>query len=134
MVWPPGPAASQQAAASSNRTRVAARRMFNSRCVVSGGATPPGPCRLHRLDPPAAPEIPRGAPATWVSASGSRTGAGSCPTGPRSEEHTSELQSRLHLVCRLLLEKKKNEFMTDKQAKQRDTMGRDAIEKDEYQH
>jgi len=25
----------------------------------------------------------------------------------RSEEHTSELQSRLHLVCRLLLEKKK---------------------------
>src|SRR2546422_6480303 len=28
--------------------------------------------------------------------------------GERSEEHTSELQSRLHLVCRLLLEKKKN--------------------------
>src|SRR5687768_18341140 len=28
-------------------------------------------------------------------------------TGARSEEHTSELQSRLHLVCRLLLEKKK---------------------------
>src|SRR5687768_18511449 len=27
--------------------------------------------------------------------------------GGRSEEHTSELQSRLHLVCRLLLEKKK---------------------------
>src|SRR5256884_2331321 len=33
-----------------------------------------------------------------------RTGA---PVGDRSEEHTSELQSRLHLVCRLLLEKKK---------------------------
>src|SRR5690625_6456396 len=31
------------------------------------------------------------------------------PTPPcRSEEHTSELQSRGHLVCRLLLEKKKN--------------------------
>src|SRR3712207_7144338 len=28
--------------------------------------------------------------------------------GPRSEEHTSELQSRQYLVCRLLLEKKKN--------------------------
>src|SRR2546429_777620 len=28
----------------------------------------------------------------------------------RSEEHTSELQSRLHLVCRLLLEKKKKEI------------------------
>src|SRR2546422_2301312 len=30
----------------------------------------------------------------------------------RSEEHTSELQSRLHLVCRLLLEKKKPEPVT----------------------
>src|SRR5687768_17701082 len=30
----------------------------------------------------------------------------------RSEEHTSELQSRLHLVCRLLLEKKKETGMT----------------------
>src|SRR2546422_11092755 len=29
------------------------------------------------------------------------------PNMARSEEHTSELQSRLHLVCRLLLEKKK---------------------------
>src|SRR2546422_4541357 len=29
------------------------------------------------------------------------------PADTRSEEHTSELQSRLHLVCRLLLEKKK---------------------------
>src|SRR2546422_7146603 len=29
------------------------------------------------------------------------------PLARRSEEHTSELQSRLHLVCRLLLEKKK---------------------------
>src|SRR2546429_6548732 len=29
------------------------------------------------------------------------------PRGGRSEEHTSELQSRLHLVCRLLLEQKK---------------------------
>src|SRR5205809_4575315 len=28
----------------------------------------------------------------------------------RSEEHTSELQSRLHLVCRLLLEKKKQQY------------------------
>src|SRR2546429_4257340 len=30
-----------------------------------------------------------------------------CWRATRSEEHTSELQSRLHLVCRLLLEKKK---------------------------
>src|ERR1041385_9580265 len=45
----------------------------------------------------------------------------SCQAGPhrntphqapqnRSEEHTSELQSRLHLVCRLLLEKKKQKI------------------------
>src|SRR5256884_5781425 len=33
-------------------------------------------------------------------------------SGPRSEEHTSELQSRLHLVCRLLLEKKKKDKLT----------------------
>src|SRR2546422_6371664 len=31
----------------------------------------------------------------------------------RSEEHTSELQSRLHLVCRLLLEKKKKQAEDD---------------------
>src|SRR3712207_8995165 len=31
---------------------------------------------------------------------------------PRSEEHTSELQSRQYLVCRLLLEKKKNSSIT----------------------
>src|SRR2546422_6024843 len=38
----------------------------------------------------------------------------------RSEEHTSELQSRLHLVCRLLLEKKKKK--TDKIQKCIETM------------
>src|SRR5256884_5312861 len=43
------------------------------------------------------PRIPRRA------ASARRSGPAWC----RSEEHTSELQSRLHLVCRLLLEKKK---------------------------
>src|SRR2546422_2854932 len=32
----------------------------------------------------------------------------------RSEEHTSELQSRLHLVCRLLLEKKKKSYIYHK--------------------
>src|SRR6266487_5222669 len=34
-------------------------------------------------------------------------GARTSPWLPRSEEHTSELQSPVHLVCRLLLEKKK---------------------------
>src|SRR5215813_1438363 len=36
----------------------------------------------------------------------------SSPLGKRSEEHTSELQSRPHLVCRLLLEKKKKNTIT----------------------
>src|SRR3712207_8651743 len=44
----------------------------------------------------------RSPPAT-SSGSPSRTPA---PSRPRSEEHTSELQSRQYLVCRLLLEKK----------------------------
>src|SRR3989442_5004195 len=35
------------------------------------------------------------------------------PRTTRSEEHTSELQSRPHLVCRLLLEKKKTQDDTD---------------------
>src|SRR5690554_7064408 len=35
----------------------------------------------------------------------------SCYMTDRSEEHTSELQSRPHLVCRLLLEKKKNKYI-----------------------
>src|SRR3712207_8711733 len=47
--------------------------------------------------PIASPEIaPRALNAFWIVA-------------PRSEEHTSELQSRQYLVCRLLLEKKKNQ-------------------------
>src|SRR3989442_4685380 len=38
---------------------------------------------------------------------GTTSSVSSGPTCSRSEEHTSELQSRPHLVCRLLLEKKK---------------------------
>src|SRR2546422_3412292 len=52
--------------------------------------------------------------ARWLHAASGRVerplvavNLGGIPDG-RSEEHTSELQSRLHLVCRLLLEKKKN--------------------------
>src|SRR2546422_2151094 len=46
------------------------------------------------------------APAVGGAVVGERAGVAE-PGGERSEEHTSELQSRLHLVCRLLLEKKK---------------------------
>src|SRR6266581_7718339 len=55
-------------------------------------------------------------PYTTLFRSGRRTGPRpgfspserQCPS-PRSEEHTSELQSPVHLVCRLLLEKKKKQ-------------------------
>src|SRR2546429_6663682 len=43
------------------------------------------------------------------SAEKSRRSENRCNT--RSEEHTSELQSRLHLVCRLLLEKNKSSYI-----------------------
>src|SRR2546429_1890265 len=46
--------------------------------------------------------------AVIVSRSALDDGAGPEGAPGRSEEHTSELQSRLHLVCRLLLEKKKH--------------------------
>src|SRR2546422_8560723 len=59
----------------------------------------PSPARLGA-------EPPRSAARRW-KVSKKRCGC-SRPKLPRSEEHTSELQSRLHLVCRLLLEKKKN--------------------------
>src|SRR5438105_12450404 len=62
--------------------------------------------------PPACPRAPRlPAPAR----------RGCDPTPPsRSEEHTSELQSRVDLVCRLLLEKKKKQ-RTNQQLQQRKT-------------
>src|SRR5207244_12350526 len=50
---------------------------------------------------PAAGRAPR--PSPGVALRGARS-------GPRSEEHTSELQSPDHLVCRLLLEKKKETY------------------------
>src|SRR5690606_39614373 len=56
--------------------------------------------RAARVGSPAAHRLP--GPIGVVSAIGRLLGA-----PPRSEEHTSELQSRENLVCRLLLEKKK---------------------------
>src|SRR5258708_27208252 len=61
---------------------------------------------------------PSRAAASWIRLDSRRTTsrrsriAGDCPAiRERSEEHTSELQSPDHLVCRLLLEKKK--FITE---------------------
>src|SRR2546422_4352343 len=45
------------------------------------------------------------------SSSGRYVSSAASHSQSRSEEHTSELQSRLHLVCRLLLEKKKKTYI-----------------------
>src|SRR5690349_23741586 len=52
-------------------------------------------------------ELPSGGASTWTALSLS-----AFPPRVRSEEHTSELQSRRDLVCRLLLEKKKTDSGT----------------------
>src|SRR3712207_9190727 len=53
-------------------------------------------------------QVPRGASVTLDTTKVAGEWCDPCPApGPRSEEHTSELQSRQYLVCRLLLEKKK---------------------------
>src|SRR2546428_6870183 len=65
----------------------------------------PWRCCCSRADSPANPTARGGTPP-------GRTRAEAPPrsrSAPRSEEHTSELQSRSDLVCRLLLEKKKRE-------------------------
>src|SRR5262249_58152193 len=59
--------------------------------------------RAGRSTPPRTPTATSSRSSTTPSPS--RSGGGR--TGPRSEEHTSELQSLTNLVCRLLLEKKK---------------------------
>src|SRR3712207_7472402 len=64
----------------------------------------PAPCRPGRdlrTKSATRPDLPRGRYPSPLFYHGLRT---SCPG--RSEEHTSELQSRQYLVCRLLLEKK----------------------------
>src|SRR5256886_7603179 len=55
--------------------------------------------------------VPRPAGGSIPAAHSRRDGA---PLLPRSEEHTSELQSQSNLVCRLLLEKKKKKSQTYK--------------------
>src|SRR5207253_9869354 len=64
--------------------------------MAASGATTVEPIRDENAIPPALNPA--------VSAAGSRTW--NCKAANRSEEHTSELQSRGHLVCRLLLVKK----------------------------
>src|SRR3712207_7041512 len=71
--------------------------------------------RSGRLTSPCLPGGPRAPHCSWQDpvlltarelAASLRTGPGTVHGASRSEEHTSELQSRQYLVCRLLLEKK----------------------------
>src|SRR2546422_6569639 len=61
---------------------------------------------MRRSMAPSGAMPPRAPTAVQLSAAAAQAKS-SCFCKGRSEEHTSELQSRLHLVCRLLLEKKK---------------------------
>src|SRR2546430_8453972 len=65
---------------------------------------PAVPARTPRIRSTATPA------AEWLPQDHEK-GAEQCSTTLRSEEHTSELQSQSNLVCRLLLEKKKNTLM-----------------------
>src|SRR3712207_8069868 len=68
---------------------------------------------MHQIDIAVPPELPTSYPLTkgLLEGHAAKTQAKLLPQSvtarPRSEEHTSELQSRQYLVCRLLLEKKK---------------------------
>src|SRR5207253_6808005 len=66
----------------------------------------PGLTRVLQRDP--VPVVPVALRGLWGSAFSRAPGLPRPIRAMRSEEHTSELQSRGHLVCRLLLEKKKH--------------------------
>src|SRR2546422_5072823 len=72
-------------------------------------ATTPAPARRSTaaLPPHPLPCFAGGCCAAGRLDDGGAPGFDAAGFAARSEEHTSELQSRLHLVCRLLLEKKK---------------------------
>src|SRR2546422_3528821 len=65
--------------------------------------------RLHRSHQTRTPKSPRKKTTPAATPTTTPPKFGMSASANRSEEHTSELQSRLHLVCRLLLEKKKNQ-------------------------
>src|SRR3712207_8011269 len=66
------------------------------------------PRGLKRLRKPQVPSALKAPTSSRCSLPRSNKVIGGRGHAPRSEEHTSELQSRQYLVCRLLLEKKKN--------------------------
>src|SRR3712207_7023469 len=81
--------------------------LFRSRPRLDPGCGLLFPCGLGLGCPPCLARHCVGGHGTWSSARSARIYHHSAPLAARSEEHTSELQSRQYLVCRLLLEKKK---------------------------
>src|SRR5690348_17931845 len=81
------------------------RRCFRPRSGVEANAAPALRCACRRRSLPDLVTLTRLLAAPFGLNLGTVL---SCLLGARSEEHTSELQSPVHLVCRLLLEKKKN--------------------------
>src|ERR1035438_10724735 len=100
-------------APSSSRISVSGPRSTRSTANTSGRTFPPA-ARLLRAESPLAQGWRSSASLSYLQRNDD--GAALAPTGARrvtkdahrSEEHTSKLQSLRHLVCRLLLEKKKN--------------------------
>src|SRR5438045_5598065 len=92
--------------------RARAGRVWHQRRAarpVARGDLPLGESGRNRSDVRRGVQRPR----HWIRARGpTRQGTQGVRESPRSEEHTSELQSLRHLVCRLLLEKKKNQIKT----------------------
>src|SRR2546422_4841345 len=85
--------------------RLAAKYGFRELRVKEEGANPTGSFKARGLAAAVTRAALAGAQRLVVPTAGNAGVA----LAARSEEHTSELQSRLHLVCRLLLEKKKKD-------------------------
>src|SRR5262245_62852158 len=79
--------------------------LFRSRRVLQ--RAPLGPAAAHRARRAARRRAPRRRPARRARQPRVPLRSARLDPAARSEEHTSELQSLRHLVCRLLLEKKK---------------------------
>src|SRR5256884_4760548 len=94
-----------------SRDRCFSMSAFITSVRPSGSPPKPASSTARTISPAPATNSPRSAPASTSRSTSGNTAFGSrsdtSRSSSRSEEHTSELQSRLHLVCRLLLEKKK---------------------------
>src|SRR5437762_239342 len=119
------------------KTDLSRREMLQAAAAASFGAAILSPTQLaaqqqastviEGKDPGVHPPIPEitydllNSSGRWVGSAGSAMEATLAEFKPRSEEHTSELQSPMYLVCRLLLEKKKKKKKKNRHIKEIDT-------------